>query len=191
MFVKCSDSLLWSIYNHKQIIISHFNTFLRLQRPVILPAVLWYLSNFASLTEAISILIQVLVIPSVQAAADLSLGALSKLFLKEAWAALIHSPCNSTYTKEKTTAISSTRSSETQVSTLSSQQDQYSTEIRKDWFNVSLHLPTCLHSPIISFRIFAGWVLLGMYYLSFGMCTCSILRGPTYTWVCNLRKHYH
>lgn len=106
----------------------------------------------------------------------LSLEALSKLFLKAAWAVLTHSPSISTYAKEKTTAISSTRSSGAQVFALFSQQDQYiSTEIRDDCFNVSLHLPTCLHSLIISSRIFAGWVLSGRYYLSFGICECPIL----------------
>lgn len=51
----------------------------------------------------------------------LSLGALSKLFLKAAWAVLTHSPSISTYAKEKTTAISSTRSSGAQVFALFSQ----------------------------------------------------------------------
>lgn len=123
----------------------------------------------------------------------LSLGALSKLFLKAAWAVLTHSPSISTYAKEKTTAISSTKSSGAQVSALFSQQDQYiSTEIRDDCFNLSLHLPTCLHSPITSSRISAGWVLpRQVLSLIWHLRVSHFKRVPMYAWLCYLRKQYH
>lgn len=152
--------------------------------------VLQHLSSSACVTKAFITLVQVSVIRLVRVGtASVTQPSHNSLYqvslLKEAGVALTHSQSNPAYTKEKTTAVRGTRSLEEQVSA-SPVFTTVHTEIRENCCTISLHIPTCLHSPItyIFYYICRVSSIGQLLPLIWHLYTPCFNRLPTHDWGC-------